>query len=123
MLYAVNSGKYVTMLPHKDSFDAWMKKLPTDKYEEIVDALNAKIDLNRILTSSWIPGKEWATVYAPLNQACDGNTAAAGQFFGLILFDLLMRRPDAVWGFGRFEENGLPLPGTTYFMFDSPPPR
>lgn len=123
MLYSVDSGKYVDKLPHKDSFDAWMKKLPADKYEKIVDALSARIDLSDINTSSWIPGKEWAIVYEPLNKACQGNKEAAGHFFGLILFDLLMRRPEAVWGFGRFEKNGLPLPGTTYFILQNPPPR
>ncbi len=122
MLYSVETGKYVDKLPHKKEFDIWMKKLPQADYESIVDALNAKIALSDINTSSWIPGDEWDSVYKPLAVAC-GNNKEAGLFFGLILFDLLMRRDDAVWGFGRFEKNGVPIKGTTYFILHNPPAR
>jgi hypothetical protein len=123
MLYSVETGKYVDKLPHKKEFDIWMKKLPQADYESIVDALNAKIALSDINTSSWIPGDEWGSVYKPLAVACGNNKEASGLFFGLILFDLLMRRDDAVWGFGRFEKNGVPIKGTTYFILHNPPAR
>lgn len=123
MLYSVETGKYVDKLPHKKEFDIWMKKLPQADYESIVDALNAKIALSDINTSSWIPGDEWDSVYKPLAVACGNNKEASGLFFGLILFDLLMRRDDAVWGFGRFEKNGVPIKGTTYFILHNPPAR
>lgn len=123
MLYSVETGRYVDKLPHKKEFDIWMKKLPQADYESIVDALNAKIALSDINTSSWIPGDEWDSVYKPLAVACGNNKEASGLFFGLILFDLLMRRDDAVWGFGRFEKNGVPIKGTTYFILHNPPAR
>ena len=123
MLYSVETGKYVDKLPHKKEFDIWMKKLPQADYEDIVDALNAKIALSDINTSSWIPGDEWDSVYKPLAVACGNNREASGLFFGLILFDLLMRRDDAVWGFGRYEKNGVPIKGTTYFILHNPPAR
>ena len=42
-------------------------------------------------------------------------------FFGLILFNYLMHRPDGVWGFGRFEKDGVPIESTTYFEIKNPP--
>ena len=123
MLYSVETGKYVNKLPHKKEFDAWMKSLPQADYENIIDALNSKIDLSDINTSSWIPGDEWDSVYKPLAVACGNNKEASGLFFGLILFDLLMRRDDAVWGFGRFDKNGIPIKGTTYFILKNPPAK
>ena len=121
MLYSIDTGKYVERLPHKKEFDAWMKKLPQVDYEKIVDALNAKIDIKDINTSSWMPGDDWDSVYKPIAVACGNNKEASGLFFGLILFDLLMRREDAVWGFGRYEKNGVPIKGTTYFILHNPP--
>lgn len=44
-----------------------------------------------------------------------------GCFFGLILFNYLMHRPDGVWGFGRFEKDGVPIESTTYFEIKNPP--
>ena len=46
--------------------------------------------------------------------ACGRNERQAGMFFGLILFNYLMHRPDGVWGFGRFEKDGVPIESTTY---------
>lgn len=123
MLYSVETGKYVDKLPHKKEFDVWMKKLPQADYENIIDALNVKIALSDINTSSWIPGDEWDSVYKPLAVACGNNKEASGLFFGLIIFDLLMRRDDTVWGFGRFEKNGVHIKGTTYFILHNPPAR
>ena len=122
MLCSVETGKYVVKLPHKMEFDAWMKKLPQADYEKIVDELNSKIDKSDINTSSWMPeDRDWDTVYKPIAVACGNNKEASGLFFGLILFDLLMKREDAVWGFGRYEKNGIPIKGTTYFILHNPP--
>lgn len=123
MLYSVETGKYVEKLPHKKDFDSWMKKLPQDDYDNIVDTLNAKIDKSDINTSSWMPGEEWDSVYKPISLACGNNKEVSGLFFGLILFDLLMKRDDAVWGFGKYEKNGVPIKGITYFVLPNPPAR
>ena len=124
MLYSIDTGKYVEKLPHKKEFDRWMKNLSASDYQNVIDALNQKVDLSDINTSSWIPGNDWTgTVYEPLYHACGDNKDASGLFFGLILFDLLMRREDAVWGFGRYEKDGIPIRGTTYFLLNNPPAR
>ena len=44
-------------------------------------------------------------------------------FFGLIVFDLLMRKDDKTRGFGRFEKDGKQIASITYFVLDNPPAR
>ena len=122
MLYSVDSTKYVTTVPHKRQFDQWKKNLSTTDYQRIVDALNQKVDMSDINTSSWIPGNDWTgTVYQPIYHACGNDKVTSGLFFGLILFELLMNRKDAVWGFGRYEKDGVPIRGMTYFILKKPP--
>lgn len=122
MLYSIDSGKYVATLPHKKDFDRWMKNLNRLDYDVICEELNRKINGNDVNTSSWIPGNDWTnTVYEPIYNACKNNVDLSGLFFGLILFELLMNKKDAVWGFGRYEKDGIPIRGTTYFILHNPP--
>lgn len=124
MLYSIDGNKYIETLPHKQQFDSWMKNLSTQDYSKIVDTLNDRVDRSDINTSSWIPGSDWSgTVYEPIYHACGDNKEVSGLFFGLILFKILMERQDAVWGFGRYENNGIPIRGTTYFILHNPPQR
>lgn len=122
MLYSVDSGRYVTRLPHKTEFDRWMKRLSAADYQRIVDAINERIDASDINTAGWMPGHDWTgTVYEPLYDACGKNETQSGMFFGLIVFNTLMRRTDGVWGFGKFEKDGVPISSMTYFIIENPP--
>ena len=122
MLYSIDTGKYVKVLPHKKDFDIWRNHISDADYQKIVDAINEKVDNSDINTAGWIPGHDWTgTVYEPLYFACGKNQTQAGMFFGLIVFKTLMERTDSVWGFGRFEKNGIPIHSTTYFLLDTPP--
>lgn len=124
MLFSVDSGKYVEKMPHNSDFKSLMKNLKHDDYEKIVAALTEKIGENEVNTSSWIPGSKWeGTVYYPIYQACNDNKEEAGKFFGLILFNLLMNIKDTVWGFGKYEKNGVPIKGITYFVLSNPPEK
>jgi len=124
VLYSIDTGKYITKLPHQREFDRWKNNLAPSDYAEVIKTLNQKIGMSDIHTSSWIPGNDWTgTVYEPLYISCRKNVVAAGLFFGLILFDLLMGRTDAVWGFGRYEKDGRLIRGMTYFLLNNPPPR
>jgi hypothetical protein len=101
-----------------------MKNLEANDYAKIEESLNQQIEMNDINTSSWIPGNDWTnTVYQPIYHACGSNKEASGLFFGLILFNILMQRTDGVWGFGRFEKDGVLIRGTTYFIINNPPQR
>ncbi|WP_427113842.1 hypothetical protein [Megasphaera sueciensis] len=124
MLYSVDSGKYVTRMPHNREFNAWRKKLNSIDYDNIKKALIKQITENDINTSSWMPGSDWTgTVYEAIYHACGDNVEEAGKFFGLILFDILMDYEGIVWGFGRYEKDGIPIRGMTYFILDNPPNR
>jgi hypothetical protein len=39
---------------------------------------------------------------------------ASARFFGILLWQVMMDRPEA-WGFGRYEKDGAPIEGMTYF--------
>lgn len=124
MLYSIDSGKYVTQVPHKKDFDKWMKNLSAADYQSIADTLNEKIEESDINTAGWLPGHDWTgTIYEPIYEACGRNQVLSGMFFGLIVFDLLMRKDDKTWGFGRFEKDGKQIASMTYFVLDNPPAR
>lgn len=124
MLYSIDSGKYITHIPHEKDFEKWMKKLSAADYKKIEDALNEMIDQNEINTAGWMPGNDWTgTVFQPIYEACGQNVTQAGMFFGLILFVILMNREDKVWGFGKYEKDGKPIKSMTYFVLNNPPPR
>jgi len=118
MLYCVDSGKFVERLPHKKSYDAWRKNISDEDYEAVCEVLVRRFKGDRIHTSSWIPGNDWTnTVYNSIYRACKNNAECAGLFFGLIVFKLLMK-DELVWGFGRYEKNGIPIKGMTYYILD-----
>lgn len=115
MLYAVNRGKMVHSLPHKRDFDRWRARMSDAEYQAVCDTLNEMIDGDEIHTAGWMPGHDWTgTVFEPIYHACGDNTATAGLFFGLIVYDLMMRREE-VWGFGRYEKGDVPIQSMTYF--------
>lgn len=122
MLYSIDTGKYVSSLPHKRDFDRWKSHISDADYQKVVDVINEKIDEKDINTAGWLPGSDWTgTVYEPLYYACWQNQTQSGMFFGLIVFETLMLREDKVWGFGRFEKDGVPIRSMTYFVLDNPP--
>ena len=117
MLISVDSGKIATKLPHQNDFIRWRKNISDEDYEKVVDAINELIDANDINTAGWMPGNDWTgTPYEALYDACGHNKVQSGLFFGLIVFKILMERTDYVWGFGRFEKDGVAIRSMTYFI-------
>jgi len=124
MLYSFDSGKYVKTLPHKKQYDAWRKRLSDSDYDSICEELMNHFNQKEVNTSSWIPGNDWTdTVYEPIYHACGDNAESAGLFFGLIVFKMLMDSDEGVWGFGRYEKDGFPIKGMTYFIVNNPPAK
>ena len=108
-------------MSHKREFDGWMKKLSPGDYQKITDELNNKIDGSEVNTSSWIHGNDWnGTVFLPIYFACDQDIALSGMFFGLIMYKVMMNRPER-WAFGRYEKDGVPIKGMTYFIVPNHP--
>ncbi len=120
MLFSFETGKQVTSIPHKADYERWMSHLDDGDYQLIVDALNQYID-NKVavgepVTAGWIPGSNWTdTVYQPIWIACGRNDIQAGFFFGLIVFETMMNRPEP-WFFGKFSKDGRDIGSMTYFM-------
>ncbi|KAA3618536.1 MAG: hypothetical protein D8M58_21370 [Calditrichaeota bacterium] len=119
MIYSIDEGKVINYIPHAEEYDVWRKRLSDSEYEAIVDELNNRINSTEIQTSSWIPGSDWTgTVFEPIyTKACLNDVTQAGLCFGLIVWVVMMSRPET-WAFGRYEKNGIPIRGLTYFQVD-----
>ena len=105
MLYSIDTGKYVSRIPHKKDFDKWKKNLSDEDYKKIEDKINSKIDQNNINTAIWLPGYDWTgIVYEAIYKTCAKNLSQSGLFFGLIIFNILMNRKDIIWCYSIFNE-------------------
>lgn len=116
MLFNIDTGKLVTKDPHKDNFKTWRDRLSDTEFNAIVNQLNSLIDKDEIHTSSWMPGNDWTgTVYEPIyTKACNCDENLSGMCFGLFVWYVFKERPDE-WYHGKFENNGIPIGGMTYF--------
>ena len=124
MLYAVNSGQYVEAIPHREAYQACCNRLTPDEVEGIKEEIRRRIEGSEVNTSSWLPGRFWdGSPFEPIYRACQRNETLAACCFGIFVWDVLMTDPDNVWGFGRYEANGIPIQGLTYFVLSNPPPR
>jgi hypothetical protein len=90
---------------------------PTD-FIAIRVALNEYIDQQgrgEIATSSWIPGQDWTlTPYQPIYEAVGRDWEMARFFFGLIVWNVFLNRPET-WSFGRYPKSQGETIGLTYF--------
>ena len=120
MLYSILSQKRVTNIPYQKDYKRWRARLPDNDYHAILAELTQRIDGTEIQTSSWMPGKDWSgTVFDPIySKACNGDFSEAAQFFGLLLWETFLHHPEC-WAFGRYELDGVPIQGLTYFKVDS----
>ena len=121
MLFSIQSNgdtKQVTRLPHEQDFNRWRSRLSDSDYQAACDELDGRLETNEVNTSSWIPGEDWTgTVFQPLYEACGRDSEAAARFFGLILWKVVMDHGQR-WSFGRYEKDGVPIEGITYFRID-----
>lgn len=122
MLFSIDQNDYIDDIPYEKDYRRWRAALTDAEYGAIVTELNGKIDGGEIHTSSWIPGDDWSgTVYDPIyRKSCNYDSNTAGLCFGLFLWVVLMEHPDT-WAFGRYEKDGVPIKGLTYFKIANPP--
>jgi hypothetical protein len=108
----------ITLQPHEREFRQMMKNLAPVDFQRISDTLNEHINTtgrSEIITSSWIPGADWTgTPYEPIYFAAGQNCQLARFFCGLILWRVMMDRPE-VWSLGRYPKNSGETTGLTYF--------
>jgi hypothetical protein len=118
MLFTIEgngSVRQVTSLPHEADFRLWRARLSDADYNAIIADLNCRVGGKQIETSSWIPGADWrGTPFLPIWYACSQDFDASRKFFGLIVWQVMMDRPES-WSFGRYDVNGRQIEGMTYF--------
>jgi len=124
MLYSVPDLKKITHVPHEFEYDQWrqhLDRVDSSAYQRICHELDSRFDDREVDTSSWIPGSDWTgTPFEPIYHACGQNQEAAGLFFGLLVWQVVMDRNQDCWSFGRYEKDGIPIRGMTYFRIDCP---
>lgn len=122
MLYSVDE-KPVRRMARTEEYKAWRRLISDDDFETIVDALNEYADEHRSFVSSHIPGADWrGKPYQAIYEALKNKSETAPRFmFGLIVWKVMMDRPDA-WVFMRAEKNmgggNEDVQGLTYFRRD-----
>ena len=116
MLIDPATRKSITTIPHLTAYRAWCSKLSGAELQVIKDELDSRIKGSEIETSSWMPGSNWTgTVFDPIYvKACSLNEEAAAKMFGLILWEVVMNRPEQ-WACGRYQKDGIDIRGMTYF--------
>lgn len=115
MLYSIETGKDILSIPYEREYQLMKTRLSQTEYSAIFDELTSKISGDEIHTSSWIPGADWTdTVYAPLYEAANQDEELAAKYFGLFLWVVVMEHPET-WSSGRYEKDGIPIRGRTYF--------
>jgi hypothetical protein len=117
MLYDLMSEKQFTEVPYGDDYRRMIARMTPEELLSIKNTLNEMIDGTDIQTSSWMPGSNWmGTPFEPIyTKAANKNFDLAAKCFGLIVWEVVMERPEK-WRSGRFEKNGQPLSGRTYFI-------
>ncbi len=122
MLINIDSGKPITTIPYKDSFDTLRSRLTEPQFHAIVDEINARIDAagGKIATAGWLPGHDWTgTVFEPIfSVAAKRNYDLSARFFGLIVWYTIQQRPER-WGSGRYRVGDRDIGSRTYFLFPS----
>ena len=116
MLWSIDSNEEITGIPYRKDYDRWRSGISDDEHRAIIDDLAGRIHGTEVQTSSWIPGDDWTdTVFDPIySKACGNDPVASAKFFGLLLWEVMLN-DDAYWAFGRYEKDGIPIEGLTYF--------
>lgn len=121
MLFNID-GKKIERVYHKTDFDIMKGNIPTNDMIKIKEELNILIkkayddvdEDNNILTSSWVPGKDWTgTVYDSIyKNGAKSNFSSAAKLFGLILMETFIEQKEE-WVFMKADNDQIS--GSYYF--------
>jgi hypothetical protein len=117
VVYYLESTTPVAVMPRRQQLALLLQRLTYADLQAAKDYINKLVGDQDINTSSWLPAdSDWTgTPLQPIyERAARYNYDLAAQLFGLLVFNVFKDREDA-WITGRFEKNGSPLPGRTYF--------
>ena len=122
MLFSIDD-RPITGIPRRrqEQFNIWRGNISDSDYNEVVEAINEYVDavpLDKPFVSSFIPGRGWTgTVYEPLYFACGQSEEQSGWFFGLIVWQVMINRPED-WMFKLADKEGDDVLGTTYWRIN-----
>jgi hypothetical protein len=108
--------KSPVQMAHPAEWKRLVTRMAAAELESIKQEINRRIDAsdNDVQVAGWIPGHDWTgTPFMPLYEVC-GDTEYAGLMFGLIVWAVMMERPDH-WSFGRYPVNGREIQSMQYF--------
>ncbi len=117
MLIDMMTRRTISAVPFAKEYAAFMARMSASEIADIKAELNNRIDGTEIQTAGWMPGSDWTgTVFQPIyEKAARRDSSAAARCFGLMVWEVFMRRPET-WTSGRFENNGEPIGSRTYFQ-------
>jgi hypothetical protein len=116
MLYDI-SGKQQHQIPHHDDYQRWRALLSDLDHMAIIYHLHEMMDHEDVFNSSFIPGSDWTgTVFQPIYEtACKKSWEQSRLFFGLLVWEAVMRH-ESDWCFlSRDSNESLGVLGKTYF--------
>ncbi|MFA6034919.1 MAG: hypothetical protein WC889_18610 [Myxococcota bacterium] len=120
MLFTID-GLEMTDIPkrRKADYQRWLKQLSPSDHDKIVAELNRLIDERagqKFKPTSLLPGNDWSgSVFEPIFAVCGESVQAAGWFFGLIVWQTMIKRPEK-WYFTDTDMPGREILGKVYFL-------
>lgn len=116
MLIGMTSGGEIRRMPYEREYKGYLSPITDKERQEAKTALNAMIGQTEIQTSSWMSGNDWlGTVSQPIGETTARQSHEGGaKCFRLFVVKIFIERRET-WTSGRFEKDGIPLRGRTYF--------
>ena len=119
MVLRTIDGKEIRNMPHRETYDRWRSNMSDVDYQQVIESIhnimNGTPDGAHIITSSYIPGRDWSeTPFDPIYQACGRNWETARLFFGQLVWEAVQRHGDAWYFIRQVHDDEQPI-GLTYF--------
>ena len=94
-----------------------LTRLTPAELQAIRNELDNMIATGDIFTSSWMPGSDWNNTpfQALYDRAARRDHQTSAMMFGLLVWEAFDRHPE-IWFTGKFEKDGIPISGRTYFQ-------
>ena len=108
----------ITAQTHDWLYRNWTQGLPPTTIQDTFDTVNEYINREgrgEVVTASGILAGDWnGTPYKAIYEAVGGDWDLARFFFGLILWRVMMDRPET-WALGHFPRQHDDMTALTYF--------
>ncbi len=89
-------------------YETWLAQLTKAQYHGIFEALNSEVTNREVVRAQWLVcspghGSDWKDIYVPVYEAMGCDEKFAGQFIGLILWEVMQDRPED-WYFHKVDK-------------------